>query len=102
MKSLREYTMNLHKTDRDGEPETGITWGGAFTPPIHGVVNGLPVRILQTGDLPGASTVLLCADPTGVLAPVQRRDVIVTDGTYLPLRDTTPQTFNAGAGSAMR
>jgi hypothetical protein len=90
MKTLREYTINLSKTDRDGTPEAGIAWGGAFNPPIHGTVNGLPVRILQTGDLPGASTVLLCADPSGFLATVKQSDAIVTDGTYLPLRDTTP------------
>ncbi len=82
MKSLREYT----KLPTD---HAGITWGATFDPPIHATVNGLPVRVLTIGDLPGASDVLLCSDPTGFLAPVKRTDTIVTDGAYLPLSDGT-------------
>lgn len=86
MKSLRDY-KNLPTTDHDH----GITWGTAFDPPIHATVNGLPVRVLSIGDLPGASDVLLCSDATGFLAPIKRVDLLVTDGAYLPLTES-PQT----------
>lgn len=89
MKTLREYILNLGTAGHDQE-HAGITWGGSFNPPIHGTVNGLPVRILQSGDLPGASTVLMCADPSGFLGTVKQVDVVVTDGAYLPLRDSPP------------
>jgi len=82
MKSLRDYKLNLSGAN-EGE---GITWGTAFSPPIHATVNGLPVRVLTIGDLPGASPVCLCTDTTGVLAPIKTADVIVTDGAYLPLK----------------
>lgn len=80
MKTLRDY-KNLPTTAHDG-----ITWGTTFSPAIHATVNGLPVRVLSIGDLPGASDVLLCTDDTGFLQPVKRTDLIVTDGQYLPLR----------------
>lgn len=87
MKTLRDY-KTLATTDHDG-----ITWGTTFAPAIHATLNGLPVRILSIGDLPGASDVLLCTDETGFLAPVKRTDLLVTDGAYLPLKNepaTTP------------
>lgn len=85
MKTLRDYKA-LTSTDHDH----GITWGTAFDPPIHATVQGLPVRVLSIGDLPGASDVLLCSDATGFLAPIKRTDLLVTDGAYLPLSETTP------------
>ena len=85
MKTLRDYKLRVE------EPATisnRISWGAAFPIPIHGTVNGMPARALIAGDLPGASTVLLCSDPTGFLNEVKRADFIVTDGAYLPLLDT--------------
>lgn len=90
MKTLRDY-KNLSTI----EHEHGITWGTAFDPPIHATVNGLPVRVLSIGDLPGASDVLLCTDATGFLAPIKRTDLLVTDGAYLPLNE--PTTTMAGS-----
>lgn len=86
MKTLRDY-----KTLTTTEHGRGITWGTTFAPPMHATVNGLPVRVLSIGDLPGASDVLLCTDETGFLQPVKRTDLIITDGGYLPLKgETTP------------
>jgi hypothetical protein len=87
MKTLREYNA-IAKTV--GDHAEGITWGPAFPAPIHGTVNGLPVRAITIGDLPGASDVLLCADEAGNLVPVKRTDFVNTDGAYLPLRTEAP------------
>lgn len=81
MKSLRDYKLNL----ASGGDAEGITWGGPFPTPIHGTVNGIPARAIVPGNLPGASTILLCSGPDGFLQEVKRTDFIVTDGTYLPL-----------------
>jgi len=85
MKSLRDYKLQV---EPQASTSNRITWGGPFPTPIHGTVNGMPARAIVPGDLPGASTVLLCADPTGYLQEVKRTDFIVTDGAYLPLLDT--------------
>jgi hypothetical protein len=87
MKSLRDYKLHV---EPQGSQSNRIAWGGPFTPPIHGTVNGMPARAIVPGDLPGASTVLLCTDGNGLLAEVKRTDFIVTDGAYLPLLDTPP------------
>src|ERR1043166_7791887 len=87
MKSLRDYTTLKGTITESG---AGITWGTAFDPPIHATVNGLPVRVLTIGDLPGASDVFLCSDATGFMAPIKRTDIVVTDGAYLPLTKETP------------
>ena len=87
MKTLREYTKL--PTEHNAP---GITWAAPFDPPIHATVNGLPVRVLTIGDLPGASDVFLCTDTTGFAAPVKRTDVTVIDGGYLPLTTETPTT----------
>jgi len=83
MKTLRDYTLKLNS----GSDAEGIAWGGPFTPPIHGTVNGVPARAIVPGNLPGASTILLCSDTTGFLQEVKRIDFVVTDGAYLPLKD---------------
>lgn len=83
MKALKDYKLTLEpKTTTRGD---GIAWAAPFDPPMHGEVNGLPVRILQSGDLPGASTVFNCVDSNGFSAPVKQIDVLITDGAYLPL-----------------
>jgi len=90
MKTLREYQLNVSGS-HEGE---GITWAAPFTPPIHAMVGGVPVRVLNIGDLPGASTVYNCADESGFSTPVKQADTIFTDGTYLPLKGglQTPST----------
>jgi hypothetical protein len=90
MKTLREYDT-LTKGQAGTDTDHGVAWGPAFPTPIHGTVNGLPVRAIAIGDLPGASDVLLCSDPTGFLQQVRRIDFVTTDGAYLPLHaETTP------------
>ncbi len=89
MKSLRDYKLRVETPA--GTVSNRIAWGGAFPTPIHGTVNGLPVRAIMVGDLPGASTVILCAGPDGTLGPVKEEDFRVTDGNYLPLIDTPAQ-----------
>jgi len=87
MKSLREYKIKLNQSDM-APADKGVAWGAAFTPALHGEVNGVPVRILNIGDLPGASTVLNCVDKTGFSIAVKQADVIFTDGAALPLSGT--------------
>ncbi len=86
MKSLREYQLQV---ESPATTSNRITWGGPFTTPIHGTINGMPARAILAGDLPGASTVLLCSDLSGYLTEVKRADFVVTDGAYLPLAETT-------------
>lgn len=87
MKTLRDYTITL---DRAQDDET-LSWGPAFTPPIHATVNGLPVRILNSANLPGASPVYTCVDLSGFSTFVKQADVTIIDGAYLPLKgDLTP------------
>jgi hypothetical protein len=85
MKSLREYKISLG--GGGGNESEGITWGTAFTPPIHATVNGLPVRVLSIGDLPGASPVYQCVDAQGFSIAVKQSDVVIIDGAYLPLQN---------------
>jgi hypothetical protein len=66
------------------------TWAPPYQTPIHGQVDGEPVRILQIGDLPGHSPVYLCVDEDGFSAPIALNEVQITDGAFLPL--VTPQT----------
>lgn len=84
MKSLRDYKLQVETTPGASHR---ITWGGPFPTAIHGTINGMPACAIVPGDLPGASTVLLCSDPTGFLSEVKRSDFVVTDGAYLPLID---------------
>ena len=84
MKSLRDYKLNV---ETPATTSNRITWGGPFPTAIHGTVNGMPARAIVPGDLPGASTILLCSDPGGLLREVKLADFIVTDGAYLPLVD---------------
>lgn len=81
MKSLREYDIKLTEPQAD---ET-LAFGPAFTPAIHATVNGVPVRVLNSGNLPGASPVYTCVDANGFSTWVKQADVIITDGAYLPL-----------------
>jgi len=62
------------------------TWAPPYSIPIHGLVDGEPVRILQIGDMPGQSPVYLCVDEDGNSAPVKLADVQITDGAFLPLK----------------
>jgi hypothetical protein len=87
MKSLRDYKLTV---DTPASTSNRIAWGGPFPTAIHGTVNGMKSRAIAPGDLPGASTVLLCSDPTGFLREVKAEDFIVTDGAYLPLVDAAP------------
>src|SRR5712691_8710380 len=82
MKSLRDYKIHI---EGPASASQRTDWGGPFSPAIYGTVKGVPVRGIVPGDMPGASTVILCADPNGFLTEVKRDDFIVTDGTYLPL-----------------
>jgi hypothetical protein len=84
MKSLRDYKLTV-----TGNEHEAITWGTAFNPPIYATVNGLPVRVLTIGDLPGASPVYNCVDATGFSTLVKQTDVQIIDGAYLPLKDET-------------
>ncbi len=83
MKTLRDYKLTV-----TGNEHEAITWGTAFNPPIYATVNGLPVRVLTIGDLPGASPVYNCVDATGFSALVKQTDVQIIDGAYLPLAET--------------
>ncbi len=104
MKSLRDYQLQVESPAASSSNR--VSWGGPFPTPIHGTINGMPARAIVPGDLPGASTVLLCSDPSGYLAEVKRTDFIVTDGAYLPLAETTrgmPRgTISAEAPSPVR
>jgi hypothetical protein len=85
MKTLRDYKLTVQGTDHEA-----ITWGASFTPPIYATVNGLPVRVLTIGDLPGASPVYNCVDASGFSTLVKQTDVQIIDGAYLPLTEPTP------------
>ena len=61
-------------------------WAPPFQTPIHGEVDGEPVRITMLGDQPGSSPVYLCIDGDGTSAIVPLSDVTITDGAFLPLR----------------
>ncbi len=61
-------------------------WAQPFSDPIHGDVDGEPVRLIMLGDQPGSSPVYLCVDADGNSAIVPLADVTITDGAYLPLR----------------
>ncbi len=103
MKSLRDYTLQVETPATASSNR--IAWGGPFPTPIHGTINGMPARAIVPGDLPGASTVLLCSDPSGYLAEVKRTDFVVTDGAYLPLaeiRGMTRGTLSADAPAPVR
>lgn len=89
MKSLRDYKLTVQEPTTTPQSNR-IAWGGPFPTAIHGTVNGMKSRAIAPGDLPGASTVLLCSDPTGFLREVKAEDFIVTDGAYLPLVDAPP------------
>lgn len=89
MKSLRDYDLKLTKTGTD---ET-LTFGPAFTPAIHATVNGVPVRVLNSANLPGASPVYTCVDANGFSTWVKQADVIIIDGQYLPLHGETTGTL---------
>jgi hypothetical protein len=68
-------------------PTTGrATWAHPFPTPIHGEVDGEPVRIPMLGDQPGSSPVYLCVDADGNSALVPLAEVTITDGACLPLR----------------
>ncbi len=99
MKSLRDYKLRLTET---GAISHRITWGPSFATAIHGTINGMPARAIALGDLPGASTVLLCSDPSGFLTEVKATDFLTTDGAYLPLLEpvaprSMPTTATPGA-----
>lgn len=68
------------------QTNTRATWAPPYPTPIHGQVDGEPVRILQIGDMPGQSPVYLCVDEDGFSAPVKLNDVQITDGAFLPLK----------------
>lgn len=101
MKSLRDYEIKLGEI-RPGEGT--LTWGPAFTPPIHAIVNGLPVRVLNTANQPGASPVYNCVDATGFSTLVKFADVTILDGAYLPLTEgtTSPLTTGTTSGQTLR
>lgn len=81
--------MSLKDRSQQQKPATGpATWATPYVTPIHGLVDGEPVRILQLGDVPGMSPVYLCVDAAGFSLPVPLRDVEITDGAFLPLRTT--------------
>jgi hypothetical protein len=84
MKTLREYKIKLDQSDM-APASRGVAWGASFTPALHGEVNGIPVRILNIGDLPGASPVYNCVDKNGFSIAVRQADVLFTDGAALPL-----------------
>lgn len=94
MKSLRDYDLKLTKTATD----EALTFGPAFTPPIHATVNGLPIRVLNSANLPGASPVYTCVDANGFTTWVKWADVIITDGAFLPLHAEMTGTLT-GSGS---
>jgi hypothetical protein len=82
MKSLREYRIQ-----QSGSESSGPMWSATFSPALHAEVNGLRVRVLNIGDLPGASTVYNCADATGFSTPVKQIDTRFIDPAALPLTD---------------
>lgn len=65
---------------------TRATWAQPFGDPIHGEVDGEPVRLVMLGDQPGSSPVYLCVDADGTSAIVPLSEVTITDGAFLPLR----------------
>ncbi len=66
-------------------PEGSVTLAEQFTTPIHGDVEGDPVRILATGNVAGQSPSYLCVDSQGYSAWVPLRDVAIIDPNFLPL-----------------
>lgn len=69
-----------------GQKRRKASWAPPYQTPIHGLVDGEPVRILQIGDMPGQSPVYLCVDEDGNSAPVKLSEVQITDGAFLPLK----------------
>ena len=88
--SLKARQKAAHKTDVAADtaiPSTGrALWASPFSDPIHGDVDGEPVRLIMLGDQPGSSPVYLCVDADGNSAIVPLSEVTITDGAYLPLR----------------
>lgn len=84
--SLRNRFLEEEEQQGTKASSTGrATWAAPFTTPIHGEVDGQPVRILQIGDMPGKSPVYLVVDEEGLSGAVALRDVTITDGACLPL-----------------
>ena len=97
--------MALRDRDEQSSSQSqraATTWGTPYSNPIHGEVDGQPVRILQIGDMPGHSPVYLCVDEEGFSAPVPVRDVIVTDGAFLPLQKRSAIPSHSSSGSRSR
>lgn len=85
----RQESQQLEKQGGMTQPHGATaTWAPPYTIPIHGTVDGEPVRILQIGDLHGFSPVYLCVDEDGFSAPVRVSDVVINDGAFLPLKHT--------------
>ena len=103
MPGLENYRLDTHagsssSTSRESastyNPQRGTLWGEPYRTPMQGMVNvdgqDEPVLILQIGDQPGASDVLLCVGRDGILATVKRPHVRVTaiaapGGAFLPI-----------------
>lgn len=85
--SQTENPSNTQFTNQQpAQKRKRASWAPPYQTPIHGVVDGEPVRILQIGDMPGKSPVYLCVDEQGFSAPVRLSDVQITDGAFLPLQ----------------
>lgn len=68
------------------QPEGTVTHIETFTMPIHGAVDGEPVRILATGNVIGFSPGYLLVDQTGLTAWLPMAEVRVIDPNFLPLK----------------
>jgi hypothetical protein len=90
--SLKARQKAQHKTETETTnpmfPGRAM-WAPPFLTPVHGEVDGDPVRIAVLGDQPGSSPVYLCIDAEGNSAIVPLTDVTITDGAFLPLRRKT-------------
>lgn len=101
MAGLKDYSLEAQQQGQAGQQQPrsagqfisqGTTWAQPFRQPLAGVVGDEPVLILQVGDKPGASDVLLCIDRSGSIATVKAEHARITaipvqGGTYMPLEN---------------
>lgn len=87
-RQTRQQQEQEFQNQNQGQTQGRATWAPPYQTPIHGQVDGEPVRILQIGDMPGQSPVYLCVDEDGFSAPVKLNEVQITDGAFLPLKQT--------------
>lgn len=87
---VKEYNQQREQGRQRQQPEAALPEGTVthietFTTPIHGAVDGEPVRILGTGNVTGFSPGYLVVGQNGETAWLPMSEVRVIDPNFLPL-----------------